>query len=980
MGIVAMRTAGWGPALLLEREGEIDRLTEQLGAAAAGSGGVCVIEGPSGIGKSRLLAEAAATARGRGFRVLHAAGGEFEREYAAGTVLDLFEPLLSSAGEKDRGRLLGGAAQAASSVFDGAGIGVVAGSLPAPERFALLHGLYWLLVNLAEDSPVAVVVDDAHWVDELSLQFLSYVAARLGDLPVALVVALRTGDPIDNDDLVGRLYETAQTQVLRPRSLSAAAVAALVASTGPSDGVTGEVVTSVMTSTRGNPFLVRQLTAAVADRPGGWQVVVDDPAAFAPSAVARNVMVRLRRFGGGALALARAASVLGDGASLTIVARLAQLDVAETLSTAEDLRTVEILCSVDPVAFFHPIVRAAVYSEIPAGHRPGLHKAAAAILHDTAAAPDAIARHLASAPPSSEQWVRDALHDGGRLAARRGSPAAAIRYLRRALELWPPAESSAQISVDLALSEAAAGEPTSVARFVDALSLIQDVAARAEPLYALGHTLYRRGRHREAAETFREGAEMFAETTSEQALWFESAYASCAHYLPAFRPEAMLRLESVAAASVDRAPGTPAERAVHGVLALYRAASVPSPANGELARRALAGAFLPANGILGSVEVNLAMTALIWSGEPEAALGHLSAVLHDARERGDALAHTEGFFIRALALYRLGRIDEAAADAQMAVEGTRHGWAATLPGPHGVLADCLLAQGNFAGAQRIVDEAATLVQGGESCPSAAWLFWSRGRVRLHTGDAQGALADLLRAGHVLETAGIRSPGVFAWRSAAAAAALAAGDTELVDKLLLAELELSAQFGLPEPAAAALRVRAAGENHDAAVATLEKAAAGLGDRPSLVLCGVLVDLGARRRRAGRPVDARNDLRLALEMAHRLGASALAEQARNELLASGARPRRDRITGADALTSSEQRIARLAADGLTNRRVAESLFLTKNTVEWHLRNVYRKLGITSRQDLHDSLAGGDIVDSADLEANFAALSAELGFASA
>lgn len=948
-----MRADSLGPTgrtqPLLERGVEVDRLTSAIDAARSAAGRAVIVEGPSGIGKSRLLTEAADAAHRAGFCVLRASGGEFERDYPAGVVLDLFQAHMSTHDEVEQQHLLRGSAASAGAVLQSAGVGTEA--LPAPERFVLLNSLFWLVAHLAELRPVAVIVDDVHWADDFSLHFLAYLAARLPNAAVVLVVAVRTGDPVRDEEVIRHLYDAAAAQVLRPTSLSDVAVAALVAADASDDHLDADLVASIVSSTGGNPFLVRELTAAATNHPHGWRAAIDDPDGFAPSAVARNVMTRLRRFGGGALALARAASVLGDGVSLIAVADLAELTVEEAQATAERLRHVQVLRAVDPMTFGHKVLRAAVYSEIPTDLRPALHKGAAKTLRQGFGGPDAIAGHLILAPPSSEEWVRSALYDGGRLAMRRGSPDTAIRYFRRALETWPATQSSAQICVDLALCEAAVGEPRSIARFVDALTQIEDPVSRAEPLYALGHTLYRRGRHREAADTFREGADLLALADPERMLWFESAYAACAHYLPALRPDAFVRLEAVTTGIAESGPRTEAERAVLGVLSLYKAAS--APANARLPQQILTPHDQPAHQIVGGIQRNLAMTSLIWGGAPGDVLDRLDTELRDARERGDTLALTEASFIRGLALYRLGRVRDAAEDAHVAVDGTTRGWGATVPGGHGVLVDCLLAQGKAAEAYRIVDEAAALVRGADFRPSSAWYYWSRGRLRAQGHDAEGALTDFLRVGQILQAVSIYSPGAFSWRSEAAAAAHATGDDAHARELLATQLELAEKFGLPDSQAETLRVRAAMEDHDQAVVTLKDAALRLAGRQSLVCLEVLVALGARRRRAGSVRAARDDLRRALELASRHGASALADQARLELLASGARPRRDHISGVDALTSSELRIAQLAADGLINRQVAGALYLTKNTVEWHLRNVYRKLDITSRDQLPAAL---------------------------
>ncbi|HXZ71912.1 MAG TPA: helix-turn-helix transcriptional regulator, partial [Streptosporangiaceae bacterium] len=143
--------------------------------------------------------------------------------------------------------------------------------------------------------------------------------------------------------------------------------------------------------------------------------------------------------------------------------------------------------------------------------------------------------------------------------------------------------------------------------------------------------------------------------------------------------------------------------------------------------------------------------------------------------------------------------------------------------------------------------------------------------------------------------------------------------------------------------------AAGESLAEAVSLLESTPA----RYELALA--LADLGAHLRRSGRRADARAPLRRALDLAQRTGAAPLAERAKRELLAAGARPRRTAITGPDALTSAERRVASLAADGLSNRQIAQHLFITQPTVETHLRHAFQKLGITSRADLPAQLAG-------------------------
>ena len=175
---------------LLEREAELEQIGGALGAAAAGAGGVIAIEGAAGIGKSSLMAEAAALAKAAGMTVLRARGGAMEREFALGVVIGLLAPVVERLAEDERDRLFAGAAGLARPLFE-----AVPDRAAADDRlFARFHGLHWLCARLAEARPLALLVDDAHWADEHSLRFLAYLAARIDELPACAVLAVRTGE------------------------------------------------------------------------------------------------------------------------------------------------------------------------------------------------------------------------------------------------------------------------------------------------------------------------------------------------------------------------------------------------------------------------------------------------------------------------------------------------------------------------------------------------------------------------------------------------------------------------------------------------------------------------------------------------------------------------------------------------------------------------------------------------------------------
>jgi predicted ATPase len=292
---------------LLERDAELARVDRVFDRTAAGVGAVVVVEGPAGIGKSELLAAVRAGAQARGFGVLGARASEFEEEIAFGVARQLFEPMLRAASPGERQRLLGGVAQVGARA-----LGVEAGE-PAADRFAAIHGLYWLLANRAEHGRLVVVVDDVQWIDDPSLAWLGYVARRVEDLALLLVLGLRSGDPGGERAELVSLAERAR-QRIAPGTLSAAAVGTIVRA--QLDEIADEAFCAACSElTGGNPLLVRELLAAAGEQGlGARDGSVVALRRIAPAAVGTSVLARLGRLGREAVALARAVAVLGASA------------------------------------------------------------------------------------------------------------------------------------------------------------------------------------------------------------------------------------------------------------------------------------------------------------------------------------------------------------------------------------------------------------------------------------------------------------------------------------------------------------------------------------------------------------------------------------------------------------------------------------------------------------------------------------------
>src|SRR5829696_1488732 len=413
-------------ARTIERDAETALIARALSDAAGGEGRLVVVEGPAGIGKTRLLTDAQALAKEQGFGRLRAVGDEPERSLPWGVVRQMGERSLLRYGGEVRERILAGPAGAALRALD---------EVPEPgaDELALartLHKLWWVVADLSADRPLLITVDDAQWADLPSLRFLAYLSRRLVDLSIALIVGTR---PVES--LAGPLAELATARTgehLRPAPLSVDGIGALAGGR-----VAGPVAAALHAASGGNPFFAEQLAAEL-ERSGHD---VEDPASavsvgsLAPQSVARSL---LTRHGRDEEALARAAAVLGASTSLALAARLAGLEPDDAAEAADALRRDHILSDAGAVEFVHPVVREAVLGGIPAGERAGLHALAARLLRATGAAPDRVAGHLLHAPKGSVEGAVELLRTAGARALGTGDAATAAALLRRAVEEGPP--------------------------------------------------------------------------------------------------------------------------------------------------------------------------------------------------------------------------------------------------------------------------------------------------------------------------------------------------------------------------------------------------------------------------------------------------------------------------------------------------------------------------------------------------------------
>jgi DNA-binding CsgD family transcriptional regulator len=921
--------------LLLEREQELLVLERMVRGAAGGEGGLVVIEGAAGIGKSRLVARLRERAAASGLRVLAARGSDLEREFAFGVVRQLYEPAL--AGEGERGRLLAGAAASAAPVFDALGGDAGRGD----GSFAALHGLYWVTVNLAGDGPLLLAVDDLHWCDRPSLRFLAYLARRLEGLPIVLAVSLRIADPGTDPVLVGELVGAVDATHVRPQPLSGDGVGDMVQArlgAEPAPAFTR----ACLDATGGNPLLLRQLLTSLGDD----GVAPTDAHAGAvrdvgPRAVSRTVLLRLHRLPPGARAVAQAVAVLGDRAELPLVAASAGLGEQEVAQAAAELARAEILRP-DALGFAHPLVRDAIYHELPAGERELRHAHAARLLADAQAPAEAVATHLRMAPRRGDGWVVDVLAQAAASARSKGASDSAVAYLARALDEPPAPERRAAILFELGLAETLTSGPSAAAHLREAWGLLEDPRHRALAASILARTLLFTAPAREAAEVASRAAD---ETPPElvderQAL---RALAIAAVFYGISNDAAVAHLEDL-----HPEGDGPGARMLAAVLAFGRATlGAGAEESAALARWALADDVL--------IEADpglfpVAAIAVLVLADQEDALAAWEPLRELAHRRGSLVGNLTVNLWRGFTLLRRGDLREAQTSLEAAQEQFADWGRVRSRETYGAafLAAVRLGRGDLDGARAAL---ASAQQEDDGSNGYAQLLLSRASLLLAEGRPGEALAvaDSLSRLHVFAT----HPGYAPWRSLRAQALDRLGRTDEAIAAAAEELAIARRFGAPAITGRALRVlgtvdREHGLQHlHEAVEVLESSTA------RLELAEALLALGTALRLTRAPAEAREPLRRALELADRCGADALVAHARGELYATGARPRSTAVRGAAALTPSERRVAELAAEGRSNKDVAQELFVTPKTVEVHLSSAYRKLGITSRRDLGRAL---------------------------
>jgi DNA-binding CsgD family transcriptional regulator len=903
--------------VLFGRSAECEAIERLLTDARGGRSGAFVIRGDPGIGKSALLAYAEEHAEE--MRVLHSRGIESESELAFGGLHQALRPIAD--------RIERVPAPQAAALAGALGLAEARGN----DRFLIGAAVLSLLAEAAEERPILCLVDDVQWLDTPSVEALLFAARRLEAEPIAMIFSAR-----DDPDAPG----AAGLPELRLGPLDRGAAEAVV-DAGATASLTPEVRRRLVERAHGNPLALVELAATLSpDQISGQEPLHE---LHLTATLERVFLSRVRQLPASSqrLLLLAAADEAGDVGVLLAAAELLGIE-REALTRAEReglLRPTEA-----GLEFSHPLVRSAVYQAAASGDRQAAHQALAEALVGEAHA-DRRAWHRAAAAVFPDEQVAEELERAAERAGLRGAHGVAASALERAAALTDDGERRARRLTDAAEAAWEAGEPGKARALTEqAARLASEAALRGRIEHIRGTVEARRGVVLDGYRILADGAADIGDVDPLRAAAMLAEAASAASYggdvngiaeagrraatlpsreEPEFGFDAKLLTGTSAVLERDPARGVP----------LLREAIALAEESGDPARLVRAG------------------VAATYVGDDAAARKYWTRAAREARTRGALGSLSFALEFVAIAESTAGQYAEAFADASEGLRLAREIGLERSAAMHLATAAAVRAvQGREEECRRLADEALALAARHGLGLAAANASAALARLDLGLGRPAEALARL----EALTSAGAGSGhplvALFATPDLVEAA-LRADRIERAQTALAVFERWATAAALPWALAVLARCRGLLSAGRTAVAHFEEAVAlhGEGERPfdqarTRLLFGELL------RRERRRIDARPHLRSALDTFERLGAAPWAERAATELRASGETARRREPGSAGELTPQELQIARLVAEGSTNKEVAAQLFLSPRTVDYHLRKVFMKLGISSRAELH------------------------------
>jgi DNA-binding CsgD family transcriptional regulator len=903
--------------VLYGREQERAQIWALLEAARDSQSGALVLRGEAGIGKSALLEDA--RDRAADMHVLSARGVESESELPFAALHQLLRPALTHADRLP--------APQAAALHSALGLG----DGQAHERFLVFAACLTLLSELAERRPVLCIVDDAHWLDSASADALQFVARRLDAEGIVLLFGAREGDV--------RRFDPADIPSLSLRGLDAEAATDLLAR---GVRVSPAVRRLLVEQTRGNALALVELPSALT--PG--QLTGEEPLPEALPLTNRlehvfHARVRELPQDTRQVLLVAAADESEDAGLVTRAAE--RLGVRwDALDPAEEAKLVRVAGT--RFEFRHPLVRSAVYGAATSSERRAAHAALAEALAGEPRHADRRAWHLASATFEHDEDVAQALEAAARRAEDRAGHVEAARALSRAAELSDERAARGRRLIGAVRAARIAGADEYALELSNQASpLVDDPQLRAEIAYAGGVAAFRRGRPLDALPSLIAAAREVAQADPDKALelliWATGAATTGGD------PAALGKISELAAATAHRGGDDGSGFVADALAAVAHVRRGDAAAHADRLEAALAWASTAAD----PWRVFSISVATLFLGDDRRSAALIDRAVALARANGQFGVLAEALAVRAVQLRMGQRFEEAEIAAGEGLQLARELGAVNVAARcMGILAFIAAVRGDDVRARTDAGEALELAAahglplvGGSAIYTLAMVDLGRGRwvdalEHLHAlADGRPTTNDPVQAAFALPDT--IEAAVRAGRRSEATEALSAYEAW--------EARSAAVWQRPRLETC----RALLSDGAEATAHFEEALRFRADARPFDVARILLLYGEHLRRERRRTDSREHLRAALEAFEQLRAEPWAERARAELRASGETARKRDPSATDQLTPQERQISRLVAEGLTNKEIAAQLYLSPRTIDSHLRNVFAKLGVTSRTQL-------------------------------
>ena len=949
--------------MIFEREHEIGLVAKAITRALSSSeGSVFYFEGPGGIGKTSLLLEIAKLALANGMRVLKGCAAELERDYALGLVVQILESDIDNLDADTLKERFRGSSRLLLPLFSHLPTAGRLSSTTAESPYSqseMFLAIYGFIAGLANKTPLLILVDDLHWADISSIQFFSFILRRLSSLRAVFIFAARPGNEWGADlNRVDFLRGSNLAPIsLAPLSLSSVSMM-LLDQLGQKPQTTFSQ--ECLRVSAGNPFYLTELIRESKSRGiSPTEKSVPGLSQLTPPRIVEMISSKLHKLPKESVKLVESLAILGDGAPLYWITQLSELQDIEITDACEKLQKIGIISEARDHRFAHPLIQSAVYESISPTRRDVLHNRAANIaLMDRAKAQVVLAHYLRTSLVPKKA-LTELMMIAAQEALASGAIESAISYLTRAKAENSDEDSVEEISLQL-------GRALALSRVASAREHLLPVTNSNNPdrriraALALWSSNSFDGNFQEGVDVLHEV--LFNSPDGDQSL-VNRLQLELARGIRSWRPTAQEGKEMIDSLRDSGNQFTPELERVKQGLISYDLLLANRPVTEVVAH--IKKALPISDQVLHETEsqlLHMPFYTLIYCDELELAHKVLDDFSRLKSSQESLMGSTISNLWRMFAYFRSGDLFRAERlGASVFAASFDHGWLFGMAASQLWLAEIAIERADLETASTLYLALENQATPDSEFSNKGWanhILFGLAQYKAYQGNYRQSLDEILEIGRRHDEFLAFCPSELPWRADAAICAKELGMIELSGKLIDEELVLSEHFGAPRGLGKSMlvhgQIHQSQESLQRAVAILETSCSKLEFARACIWYGIYLNSHSQGSKA------RDFLFEGYRLAEQLGSNLLTELARGKLEESGFTFSKERVNNTVSLSSAELRVANLAIRGLSNPEIGSKLYIGRRTVETHLYNIYKKLGIGSRFELPDALRAASGID--------------------